>query len=152
MSETSSQRSPALFVCLLLFAVAAMGVTSLAIHPPHPSLAFGKSRVECQVSGKVTSECRPVTRGTICFSCVMLDDSMDAEVFPDVTVRIEDGTYVISGEDGLVPGRYQVTIRAQQFGDEVDEPLSSPDRHLHRADRDLILGASGSPTVADFEL
>src|SRR5438093_4808215 len=101
MSGASASRLPSVAVGCLLLGVAAMGVASLAIHPPR---GLRKAREECRVSGTITWQGRPVMRGTICFSCVMLPDAPDTESFPDITVRIVGGSYLVSAEDGLMPG------------------------------------------------
>lgn len=149
MSGNLWHRLPTLVVGLLLFGVVAMGVTSLTLHPPR---VLGLAKAECQISGQVTSQNRPVTRGTICFSCVMLSDAADMDSFPDVTVRIVDGSYVVSGEDGLVPGRYEVTIRAQELGPQDAEPVNPVGHRIRYPSHNLILVADGSPSFVDFEL
>ena len=149
MSASSLHRVPSVAAGCLLLAVAAMGMASLAIHPPR---ALRHARLECQVSGRVTSQDRVVTRGTICFSCVIIPDSPEIESFPDVTVRIVDGDYVISDEDGLTPGRYEVTIRAQEVAAEAADPPSPGGKRVRYPTHDLITVISGSPTFVDFEL
>jgi hypothetical protein len=144
------------FGWLLLSSVAAL-VAWAGFSLPTPGRG-GKST--CQVSGAVTSQGRPVTRGTINFSCLMLSgEEIESKLFvrfPHLTVSIKDGHYSLSNRDGLIPGRYQITIQAEEFAAD-EEPTSSVSQRTDATIRYsetacLVEVCRGRPQVIDFEL
>src|SRR5262245_16779805 len=148
MAENRPPSLPRYLAGCVFLAVGGMGIASLALHPPS---ALRKAQAECQISGRVTSQGRPVMRGTILFSCVIRPDSPDADFFADVAAKIVEGSYTVSSKDGLVQGRYQVTMRAEELGPEAIHSTGAPCRRVHYPPRTLLAVTAGSAIFVDFE-
>jgi hypothetical protein len=140
----------------LMFSGAALLIGWLAISRPLPGR---KGEDPCEISGMVTSQGRLVARGTIRFSCVMLQaDDLESKLnvaFPSVVVSIRDGCYRVSNRDGLVPGSYQVALHPHELGPKVGALIQAGQTGtllLNPQDHHLIEVRKNSNRVVNFEL
>jgi hypothetical protein len=127
--------------------VACVGVLLAGCAPSNPQGRLG-------ISGKVTFEGRPLDQGTIQFT------PLDSESGVGGGAMIQNGSYIVEAEKGLVPGKYRVRIfSAEGQGGAAEEmpgmAEEAPKERIpanYNMDSALEADVSSGNTTFDFSL